>query len=478
MSEYEAVIGIEMHAELSTKTKIYCGCINEFGGEINTHCCPVCTGMPGTLPVLNEKVVEYAIKAGCALNCSIAELSKQDRKNYFYPDLPKAYQISQFDIPLCADGYVDIPLESGTKRIGITRIHIEEDAGKLLHDASDTDSLVDFNRCGVPLIEIVSEPDLRSSEEARVYLETLRSILQYIDVSDCKMQEGSIRCDVNVSIRPKGQKEFGVRSEMKNVNSFRGAIRGIEYEIARQTAILEAGEQVVQETRRWDDGKGESVSMRSKEEAQDYRYFPEPDLMPIRIERETVEKIRQELPELPHVKRARYVSELGLPEYDAGILTEYRPTAEFFEAAVAAGASAKGASNWIMGDISRVLKEKDSLIDDIPFSPQQLAEMIQLIESGAISNSAGKKVLETLFETPKSPKQIVEDLGLAQISDEGALQKMVQDVLDQNPQSIEDYKAGKDRAIKFMMGQVMKLSKGKANPQAVNALLKEELDKR
>ena len=478
MSEYEAVIGIEMHAELSTKTKIYCGCINEFGGEINTHCCPVCTGMPGTLPVLNEKVVEYAIKAGCALNCSIAELSKQDRKNYFYPDLPKAYQISQFDIPLCADGYVDIPLESGTKRIGITRIHIEEDAGKLLHDASDTDSLVDFNRCGVPLIEIVSEPDLRSSEEARVYLETLRSILQYIDVSDWKMQEGSIRCDVNVSIRPKGQKEFGVRSEMKNVNSFRGAIRGIEYEIARQTALLEAGEQVVQETRRWDDGKGESVSMRSKEEAQDYRYFPEPDLMPIRIERETVEKIRQELPELPHVKRARYVSELGLPEYDAGILTEYRPTAEFFEAAVAAGASAKGASNWIMGDISRILKEKDSLIDDIPFSPQQLAEMIQLIESGAISNSAGKKVLETLFETPKSPKQIVEDLGLAQISDEGALQKMVQDVLDQNPQSIEDYKAGKDRAIKFMMGQVMKLSKGKANPQAVNALLKEELDKR
>ena len=478
MSEYEAVIGIEMHAELSTKTKIYCGCINEFGGEINTHCCPVCTGMPGTLPVLNEKVVEYAIKAGCALNCSIAELSKQDRKNYFYPDLPKAYQISQFDIPLCADGYVDIPLESGTKRIGITRIHIEEDAGKLLHDASDTDSLVDFNRCGVPLIEIVSEPDLRSSEEARVYLETLRSILQYIDVSDCKMQEGSIRCDVNVSIRPKGQKEFGVRSEMKNVNSFRGAIRGIEYEIARQTALLEAGEQVVQETRRWDDGKGESVSMRSKEEAQDYRYFPEPDLMPIRIERETVEKIRQELPELPHVKRARYVSDLGLPEYDAGILTEYRPTAEFFEAAVAAGASAKGASNWIMGDISRILKEKDSLIDDIPFSPQQLAEMIQLIESGAISNSAGKKVLETLFETPKSPKQIVEDLGLAQISDEGALQKMVQDVLDQNPQSIEDYKAGKDRAIKFMMGQVMKLSKGKANPQAVNALLKEELDKR
>ena len=478
MSEYEAVIGIEMHAELSTKTKIYCGCINEFGGEINTHCCPVCTGMPGTLPVLNEKVVEYAIKAGCALNCSIAELSKQDRKNYFYPDLPKAYQISQFDIPLCADGYVDIPLESGTKRIGITRIHIEEDAGKLLHDASDTDSLVDFNRCGVPLIEIVSEPDLRSSEEARVYLETLRSILQYIDVSDCKMQEGSIRCDVNVSIRPKGQKEFGVRSEMKNVNSFRGAIRGIEYEIARQTALLEAGEQVVQETRRWDDGKGESVSMRSKEEAQDYRYFPEPDLMPIRIERETVEKIRQELPELPHVKRARYVNELGLPEYDAGILTEYRPTAEFFEAAVAAGASAKGASNWIMGDISRILKEKDSLIDDIPFSPQQLAEMIQLIESGAISNSAGKKVLETLFETPKSPKQIVEDLGLAQISDEGALQKMVQYVLDQNPQSIEDYKAGKDRAIKFMMGQVMKLSKGKANPQAVNALLKEELDKR
>lgn len=478
MTEYEAVIGIEMHAELSTKTKIYCGCKNEFGGEINTHCCPVCTGMPGTLPVLNEKVVEYAVKAGCALNCSIAELSKQDRKNYFYPDLPKAYQISQFDIPLCADGYVDIPLENGTKRIGITRIHIEEDAGKLLHDASDTDSLVDFNRCGVPLIEIVSEPDLRSGEEARVYLETLRSILQYIGVSDCKMQEGSIRCDVNVSIRPKGQKEFGVRSEMKNVNSFRGAIRGIEYEIARQTALLEAGGQVVQETRRWDDGKGESVSMRSKEEAQDYRYFPEPDLMPIRIEKETVEKIRKELPELPHMKRARYVSELGLPEYDAALLTETRPTAEFFEAAVKAGASAKGASNWIMGDISRILKEKDITIEEIPFSAEQLAEMVQLIENGAISNSAGKKVLETLFEQPKSPKQIVEDLGLAQISDEGALQKMVQDVLDQNPQSIEDYKAGKDRAIKFMMGQVMKLSKGKANPQAVNAMLKEELDKR
>ncbi len=475
--KYEAVIGIEVHAELSTETKIYCGCANKFGGEINTHCCPVCTGMPGALPVLNGKVVEYAIKAGLAMNCEITKESKQDRKNYFYPDLPKAYQISQFDLPLCHDGFIEIKAGGEKKKIGVTRIHIEEDAGKSLHDVVPGASLMDYNRCGVPLIEIVSEPDMRSAAEAKEYLDTLKSILQYIGVSDCKMQEGSLRCDVNVSIRPEGQKEFGVRSEMKNVNTFSGALKGIEYEIARQTKILEAGGVIEQETRRWDDAKGESVPLRSKEDAHDYRYFPEPDLMPIITTDEEIEKIRKEIPELPHVKRERYVTQYGLPEYDSDQLTQLKSTADFFEETIAGGAAPKAASNWIMGDIWRIMNEKFMVIEDLPFTPKQLADMIKEIEKGTISNTAAKQVLEKMFETSKDPAVIIDELGLRQVNDEGAILEIIKAVIEANPQSIADYKGGKDRAVGFLVGQVMRQSKGKANPQTVNKLLVDELKK-
>ncbi len=475
--KYEAVIGIEVHAELSTETKIYCGCANKFGGEINTHCCPVCTGMPGALPVLNGKVVEYAIKAGLAMNCEITKESKQDRKNYFYPDLPKAYQISQFDLPLCHDGYIEIKSGGEKKKIGVTRIHIEEDAGKSLHDVVPGASLMDYNRCGVPLIEIVSEPDMRSAEEAKEYLDTLKAILQYIGVSDCKMQEGSLRCDVNVSIRPEGQKEFGVRSEMKNVNTFSGALKGIEYEIKRQTEILEAGGVIEQETRRWDDAKGESVPLRSKEDAHDYRYFPEPDLMPIITTDEEIEKIRKEIPELPHVKHERYITQYGLPEYDSDQLTQLKATADFFEETIASGATPKAASNWIMGDIWRIMNEKFMVIEDLPFTPAQLAEMIKEIEKGTISNTAAKQVLEKMFETAKDPSAIIDELGLRQVNDEGAILEIIKAVIEANPQSIADYKGGKDRAVGFLVGQVMRQSKGKANPQTVNKLLVEELKK-
>lgn len=475
--KYETVIGLEVHAELSTKTKIFCSCKNEFGGEPNTRCCPVCTGMPGTLPVLNKAVVDYAIKAGLATNCSITKYGKQDRKNYFYPDLPKAYQISQFDLPLCHNGYIDINVNDETRRIGITRIHIEEDAGKLIHDDYSNESMADYNRCGVPLIEIVSEPDLRSPEEARVYLETLKSILEYTEVSDCKMQEGSLRCDVNVSLRPVGQKEFGTRCEMKNVNSFRAAVRAMEYEQKRQAEILDNGGVIVQETRRWDDVRGESIPMRSKEDAQDYRYFPEPDLVPIVVSDEWVEQIKNTIPEMPEQRKARYIGEYGLPEYDAFILTSSKKMADFFDATVSEGAKPKTASNWLMGDISKILNDKELEPADIPFTPAQLAKMIALIDKGTISNSAAKKVLDAMFAEPADPEALVEKLGLAQVSDEGAILQMVNDVLAQNPQSIVDYKAGKDRAMGFLVGQVMRVSKGKANPQMINKLLKESLDK-
>ncbi len=475
--KYETVIGLEVHAELATKTKIFCGCKNEFGGEPNTRCCPVCTGMPGTLPVLNKAVVDYAIKAGLATNCSITKYGKQDRKNYFYPDLPKAYQISQFDLPLCQHGYIEIDVNGEKRRIGITRIHIEEDAGKLIHDDYGNESMADYNRCGVPLIEIVSEPDLRSPEEARIYLETLKSILEYTEVSDCKMQEGSLRCDVNLSLRPAGQKEFGTRCEMKNVNSFRAAVRAMEYEQKRQAEILDEGGIVEQETRRWDDVRGISTPMRSKEDAQDYRYFPEPDLVPIVVSDEWVEDIKKTIPELPEQRKARYVNEYSLPEYDAFILTSSKKMADFFDAAVAEGATPKAVSNWLMGDISKILNEKEMEAGDIPFTPVQLAKMIALIEKGTISNSAAKKVLDAMFNEPDDPEKLVEKLGLAQVSDEGAILGMVNDVLAQNPQSIADYKAGKDKAIGFLVGQVMRVSKGKANPQIINKLLKEALDK-
>ena len=378
--EYEVVIGLEVHAELSTKTKIYCGCSTEFGSAPNTHCCPVCTGMPGALPVLNEKVVEYAVRAGLATNCEIARESKQDRKNYFYPDLPKAYQISQFDLPLCEHGHVDVVVDGKKKDIGITRIHIEEDAGKLVHDNYTGGTLVDLNRAGVPLIEIVSEPDMRSAEEAVAYVERLKGILEYIGVSDCKMQEGSLRADVNLSLRPVGSEKFGTRTETKNLNSFRAIARSIEFEIQRQKEVLESGGVVHQETRRWDDEAGEGYAMRTKEEAHDYRYFPEPDLMPIRLTEEYIKNIQDTLPELPESRKARYIEELGLPEYDAGIITSSKHLSDFFEAATKECGNAKAVSNWIMTDIIRVVREKGIEYNELPFTPKQFAKLITLIE--------------------------------------------------------------------------------------------------
>ena len=474
--KYETVIGLEVHAELATETKIYCSCANQFGGDTNTRCCPVCVGLPGSLPVLNARVVEYAILAGLAMHCNIAEKCKQDRKNYFYPDLPKAYQISQFDIPLCADGYVEIDIDEATKRIGITRIHIEEDAGKLLHAEGGNFSLVDYNRGGVPLIEIVSEPDMRSPEEAAAYLETIKSILQAIGVSDCKMQEGSLRCDINVSVRPEGQKEFGVRSECKNVNSFRAAVRAIRYERDRQIAVLEAGGVVEQETRRWDDAKGESYVMRSKEEAHDYRYFPEPDLMPIHVDAAWVERLRKTLPELPQEKKRRYKSDFDLPDYDAGLLGASVGLATIFEATVAEGAKPKLVSNWLLGDISKILNEKGIEATEIPFDGKALFELLAFIENGTISGTIAKQVLPKMFDEGKSAKQIVEEEGLAQINDEGAIASLIQEVLAANEAAVQDFRSGKDRAIGFLTGQVMRASKGKANPGVIQAKLREALD--
>jgi len=473
---YESVIGLEVHAELSTNTKIYCSCKNEFGLDVNTSCCPICMGMPGTLPVLNKKVVEYAIKAGLALNCSITRESKQDRKNYFYPDLPKAYQISQFDLPLCTNGYLDIDVSGEKRRIGITRIHIEEDAGKLIHSVMGDESYVDFNRCGVPLIEIVSEPDLRSAEEAKIYLETLRSVLQYIEVSDCKMEEGSLRCDINVSLRPVGSEKFGTRSEMKNVSTLSGTQRAIEYEIGRQTEILDNGGVIEQETRRWDDAKGENVLLRSKEEAHDYRYFPEPDLMPMIIDDEWIESIRADLPELPDVKKKRYIEQLGLGDYEAGIIVGNKSMARFFDRCIELGGNVKQTANWLQSDIMKYVKDKDISFDDIPFTPENLNELGKITENGTISITAAKKVLSRMFETSCTPAEIVEELGLVQISDEGAIEAMVNAVLDKNPQSFEDYKNGKTRALGFLVGMVMKESKGKGNPQLINKMILEKLE--
>lgn len=475
---FETIIGLEVHAELATDTKIYCSCANEFGGDTNTHCCPICTGMPGTLPVLNKKVVDYGIKAGLATNCSITKEGKQDRKNYFYPDLPKAYQTSQFDLPLCTNGYVDITIDGNKKRIGITRIHIEEDAGKLFHEAVAGNTLVDFNRCGVPLIEIVSEPDMRSAEEAKEYLENLKAILEYTGVSDCKMQEGSLRCDINVSVRPVGQEEFGTRTEMKNVSSFSAAVRAIEYESKRQIEEITAGNKIVQETRRWDDAKGISIAMRSKEEAQDYRYFPEPDLVPIIVDDQWIENIRQSIPELPAQRKERYINEGGLTEYDAGQITLSIHLADYLDECMKCGAKGKLASNWILSDISRLLNENNMEPSQIPIPAEYLAKLIAIIEDGTISNNAGKKVVEELFVNPRDPEIIVKEKGLVQISDEGELLKIVVEIIDNNPQSVADYKGGKDRAIGFLVGQTMRATKGQGNPQMLNKLIKEELDRR
>ena len=477
MKEYEVVIGLEVHAELSTKTKIYCNCATEFGADPNTHCCPICTGMPGTLPVLNEKVVEYAVKAGLATNCEISRFSKQDRKNYFYPDLPKAYQVSQYDLPLCLGGHIDINVNGNKKSIGITRIHIEEDAGKLIHDAYTGDTLVDMNRCAVPLIEIVSEPDIRSADEAVAYMQTLKSILEYLEVCDCKMQEGSLRCDVNLSVRPVGQKEFGTRTETKNLNSFKAIHNSIEFEIQRQIEVLENGGKIYQETRRFDDVKGVGYAMRSKEDAQDYRYFPEPDLAPIVLSDEYINNIKDNLPEMPHIKKERYIKEYELPEYDAEILTSSKKTATFFEKTNEICNNPKAVSNWIMGDFARMLNEKEIEIDESKVTEENLATLISLIDKGTISSKIAKQIFEEMFETGENAKDIVEKRGLVQISDEGAIKEICQKVVDANPQSIADYKAGKDRAIGFLVGQIMEETKGKANPQIVNKLLLEIINK-
>ena len=474
--QYETVIGLEVHVELATATKIFCGCENKFGGEPNTHCCPVCTGMPGVLPVLNEKVVEFAAKAGLATGCTIANFSKMDRKGYYYPDLPKAYQISQFDLPICKEGYVDIQTESGSKRVRITRIHMEEDAGKLLHDAG-AGTAVDYNRCGVPLIEIVTEPDLRSAEETRVFLETLRSIMKYTGVSDCKMQEGSLRCDVNVSVREAGSDKLGTRTEMKNLNSFSAVYRAIEAESARQIAEIEDGNTIRQETRRFDDVKGKSYPMRGKEEAHDYRYFPDPDLVPITLTDERIQVLKGSLPELPVAKKQRYIDELGLSEYDAGVLTADRDIATFYEACLSEYNEPKKVCNWIMTDLLRLLKEEGLEPEAIPVSPAQLAEAIKLIDSGQVNITVGKSVFEETFRTGVNPADIVSKKGLAQISDTDELRQMLQSIIVANPGPLADYKGGKEKALTFFVGQVMKATKGQANPQIVNSLAREELDK-
>lgn len=473
---YEVVIGLEVHAELSTKTKIFCSCSTEFGAEPNTHVCPVCMAMPGALPVLNEKVVEYAVKAGLATNCSISQDSKNDRKNYFYPDLPKSYQISQFDKPLCNHGYVDIETSEGKKRVRILRIHIEEDAGKLNHDDFSGESLVDLNRAGVPLIEIVSEPDMGSSEDAETYMKKLKSILEYIEVSDCKMEEGSLRADVNVSVHKPGT-PLGTRTEMKNMNSFKSITRAIDYEIDRQIDVLEAGGTIDQETLRWDDVSGKTFSMRNKENAQDYRYFPEPDLVAIKLSTEYIENIKNNLPELPESRKQRYLKDYQLSEKDANIITASKYLSDLFENAIKVCNNPKAVNNWIISDISRILNEKEMDAKNIPFTAEELGKLVILIDKGTISSSIGKKVLEELFENPRDPEVIIKENGWIQISDEGAIKEVVTKVLEANPQSIADYKAGKDRALGFLVGQAMKETKGKANPKMLNEMFLKELNK-
>ena len=473
--KYEVIIGLEVHAELSTKTKIYCDCTTEFWGDPNTHCCPVCSGMPGVLPVLNEKVVEYAVRAGLATDCKIARYSKQDRKNYFYPDTPKAYQISQYDLPLCESGKLNIETENGKKEIGITRIHIEDDAGKLLHDSYMGGAFLDLNRAGVPLIEIVSEPDMRSASEAVAYVEKLKEILEYIEVSDCKMQEGSLRADVNLSIRPIGQEKFGTRTETKNLNSFKAIAAAIEFEINRQIEVIESGGVIYQETRRWDDEKGIGISMRNKENAQDYRYFPEPDIAPIILDEEYIANIKNSIPELPDSRRYRYINEFGIPEYDAKIITSSKALSDFFEETLTKCTNKKAVSNWIMGDVMRIAKEREVEYSNLPLTTDQLASLINLIDNGTISGAIAKKVFEQMINEGKDPKVIVEEQGLVQIVDESAIKEVVNKILEANPKSIEDYRAGKDRALGFLVGQAMKETKGKANPKMLNDMFLEAL---
>ncbi len=477
--DYEVVIGLEVHAELKTHTKIFCSCSTAFGAEPNTQTCPVCAGFPGVLPVLNEKVVELAITAGLAMHCEIPAMCKFDRKNYFYPDSPKAYQISQFDLPVCKQGFVDIDVKGQKKRVGITRAHMEEDAGKLVHQGDITTtpfSLVDLNRCGVPLLEIVSEPDMRSAQEARAYLEKLRSMLLFAGVSDCKMQEGSLRCDANVSVRPIGQQEFGTRTEIKNLNSFRALERAIEYEAKRQMEAVEDGEDIIQETRTWDDEKQVTRSMRSKEEAHDYRYFPEPDLPPLYISREWVEEIRAAMPEMPEQAQKRLAEVYGLPEYDAAILTMTPESLNFFDRCGQDYPDAKTISNWMMGDFSRLLNQNNQEIGESLLTPAHLVQMLQAIDQGTISGKMAKAVFEEMFASGKSPQQVIQEKGMAQISDADSLAPIIADIVRANPKVVEDYQNGKGKATGFFIGQIMKATQGQANPALVNKMLKDILD--
>lgn len=478
MKQYETVIGLEVHVELATKTKIFCGCSTEFGGAPNTHTCPVCTGMPGSLPVLNKKVVEFALKAGLAANCQIHQYCKFDRKNYFYPDNPQNYQISQLYLPICHDGWVEIETSAGKKKIRIHEMHMEEDAGKLIHDEWEDCSLVDYNRSGVPLIEIVSEPDMRSSEEVIAYLEKLRCMMQYLGVSDCKLQEGSMRADVNLSVREVGAEEFGTRTEMKNLNSFKAIARAIEGERERQIELIEEGRVVTQETRRWDDNKEYSYAMRSKEDAKDYRYFPDPDLPPIHISDAWIEKIKAEQPELREVKQARYQEEYGLPAYDAGILTESRHLAGLFEETAAIYGNAKKTANWFMGEVLRLTKDKAMDPEQVSFSPKHLADLLVMVEKSEVSPQNAKKVFEKVFEEDIDPVAYIEEHGLKIVEDTGLLEETINRILDANPGPLSELLGGKDKVMGFFVGQIMKEMKGKANPASVRETLMKEVEKR
>ena len=471
--QYETVIGLEVHVELATKTKIFCGCSTEFGGAPNTHTCPVCTGMPGSLPVLNKQVVEYALAVGLATNCGINQYCKFDRKNYFYPDNPQNYQISQLYLPICHDGWVEIDTAAGKKKIGIHEIHMEEDAGKLVHDEWEDCSLVDYNRSGVPLIEIVSEPDMRSADEVIAYLEKLRLIIQYLGASDCKLQEGSMRADVNLSVREVGAPEFGTRTEMKNLNSFKAIARAIEGERVRQIELIEDGKKVIQETRRWDDNKESSHAMRSKEDAQDYRYFPDPDLVPVWISDEWIERVKAAQPELRTEKLARYESEYGLPQYDAEILTGSKHLADVFEQTVAICGKPKEVSNWLMTEAMRLLKEQEQEPEDMKFSPKNLAKLISLVEKNVINRTVAKDVFEAVFKEDVDPEGYVEEHGLKVVNDTDARTKTIEELLEKNPQSVADFKAGKEKAMGFIVGQTMRAMKGKADPAVVNQLVRE-----
>ncbi len=475
--QYETVIGLEVHVELDTKTKIFCGCSTEFGGAPNTHTCPVCTGMPGALPVLNKQVVEYALAVGLAANCQINQYCKFDRKNYFYPDNPQNYQISQLYLPICHDGWVEIETAGGKKKIGIHEIHMEEDAGKLIHDEWEDCSLVDFNRSGVPLIEIVSEPDMRNADEVLAYLDKLRMMIQYLGASDCKLQEGSMRADVNLSVREAGSSVFGTRTEMKNLNSFKAIARAIEGERKRQMGLIEEGKKVVQETRRWDDNKEYSYAMRSKEDAQDYRYFPDPDLTPVVISDEWIKEIRDRQPELQPQKMRRYQEEFQLPEYDAGILTSSKHLADMFEETTALCGKPKEVSNWLMVEAMRLLKDHDQDVEDMVFSPGNLAKLIGLVDRGVVNRTVAKSVFEEIFARDVDPEVYVEEKGLKMVSDEGALRTAIEGILEANPQSVADYRSGKEKAMGFLVGQTMRAMKGKADPAMVNKIVKELLTK-